>query len=432
MNTQSFLSLFRQIAPYIHSHRGKTFVIYFEADFSDENLNPLLHDCALLHSLGIRLILSYGMRKQIEKNLTQQNIASKFHNSHRLTDKQTLPAILSAAGKLRLKIEATLSMSMMNSPMQDASIRTSSGNFITARPIGILEGIDHGYTGTIRKIHHESIKTHLDNGEIVIISPIGYSASGDTYNLSSDETASSIARAIKADKLIYISDHIAKTRATLKLHQLSPQKAEELAQHIDDTFLKQRMLHAAEACKGGIARVHLIERQIEGALLQELFTRDGTGIMINADDYDELRQATTDDIHHIITLIKPLEEKGILIPRSRESLEKDIQNFYLLIRDQSIIACAALYPYPEEKTAELACLAVAPEYRKHRRADYLLQSLENIARQKGLKSLFLLTTQTAQWFEEHGFSAIEIHALPEKKQKNYNPTRNSRPYLKPL
>ncbi|SUO97309.1 amino-acid N-acetyltransferase [Suttonella ornithocola] len=430
MNTQAFLDFFRQAAPYIHAHRGKTFVIHFDADFSDPNLDAMLHDCALLQSLGVNLILVHGTRAQIDANLSTSGITSKFYKDKRITTQQMMPDILNAVGSLRLRIEAALSMGMMNSPMQDADVRVASGNFLIARSLGIIDGQDYSYTGNVRKINTDAINAHLKLGEIILLSPIGYAPTGESYNLNSEEVAAEAAAALKADKLIYISDAINQYKQEGNSRQLTPEQARQLNLH--NTWLRQRLHAAADACDSGIRRVHLVERSDEGALLQELFTRDGIGIMVTSDRYDNLRPATEDDINSLLALIRPLEEKGILVPRPREVLEKDIQHYFVLSRDSSIIACAALYPYPEQKTAELACLAVDPQYRKHQRADYLLNELEQIAKQQGLETLFILTTQTAQWFEERGFSAIEVSQLPPKKQEKYNHARNSRPYLKKL
>ncbi|MBP3194523.1 MAG: amino-acid N-acetyltransferase [Cardiobacteriaceae bacterium] len=428
MHTAEFLSFFYQAAPYIHAHRGKTFVIHFDADFADSYLENILQDCAILQSLGIKLILIHGIRAEIDRNLAKGGIISHFSNDKRITSKEMIPEILNAAGSVRLKIEAVLSMNIVNSPMQDAEVKIAGGNYITARPLGVIGGCDFGYTGEIRKINEFAIKSALSDDEIVLISPIGYAPTGEIFNLDSEEVASTIAAELAADKLIYLCEGIANLRASERLHQLTPDLAKK--KEVENSGIRRRMRAAASACEAGIARVHLVEKDNQGALLQELFTRDGAGIMITAELYDILRPATIDDINHIIALIRPLEANGTLIPRSREILEADIDKFYVLIRDGSIIACVALYPYVEEKTAELACLAVAPEYRKHRRADFLLEQLSQIARQKGMESLFLLTTQTAQWFEARGFSRIEIEELPEKKRAKYNRERNSRAYRK--
>ncbi len=430
MFTADFPSLFRQAAPYIHGHRDKTFVIHFDGDFSHPNLQKMLYDCALLQSLGIHLVLVYGMRRQIEENLAAAGLASKCYDNKRITTREILPRVLDAAGSLRLKIEATLSTRMANSPMQDAAVRVASGNFLIAQPLGVIDGQDFGFTGCVRKINTAAIRTHLDLGEIVLVSPLGYSLTGDAFNLNSEEVASAVAIETEADKLIYVSDAVNAYIESGAPRQLSPIQAK--SSETANIWLRQRLVAAAEACASGIRRVHLVEREDEGALLRELFTRDGTGIMITTDRYDILRGATGDDIDSLLTLIRPLEEKGMLITRGREKLAREICHFHVLIRDGSIIACAALYPYPEEKTAELACLAVDPQYRQHRRADYLLHELEIIARDAGARSLFILTTQTAHWFEERGFRAIGVEELPAEKRARYDYSRNSSPYRKIL
>lgn len=430
MKTQEFLNFFRQAAPYIHAHRGKTFVIHFDADFSRAGLRTMLYDCALLQSLGIKLILIHGMRAAIDYELQHAGIDSQFFKDTRITDRKMLPIILNAAGSLRLKIEAALSMGMTNTPMQDAAIQTAAGNYITARPLGVIDGQDYGYSGTVSKINTQAIASHLALGEIVIVSPIGYTPTGETYNLNSEDAASCAAAAMAADKLIYITDYVSDYISAKNLRQLTPEQAAKTdCQH---SSLRRRLHAAANACNGGIRRVHLVEKNLEGALLQELFTRDGIGIMVTADRYDNLRPATPEDIDAIIRLIRPLEEQGILVPRPRAMLETEIASYYVLSRDGSIIACCALYPYPEAKTAELACLAVDPQYRQHKRADYLVESIENIAREQGLESLFILTTQTAQWFEQRGFAPISLDELPAAKREKYNRERNSKIYRKRL
>lgn len=423
-----FFPLFRQAAPYIHAHRGKTFVIHFDADFSHPNLRHFLHDCALLQSLGINLVMVHGMRQQIEDNLAHSGIASEFYQDKRITTRQMMPDILNAAGSLRLRIEAALSMGVINSPMQGAEIKVASGNFLTAKPLGVINGYDFGLTGSVRRINADAIKGHLALGEIVLVSPVGYALTGQPYNLNSEEVTSEIAKAVVADKLIFISDSVNRYIENGHSRQITPSEARQLV--LKNTWLKQRFVAAADACDSGVRRVHLIEREDSNALLQELFTRDGIGVMVTTDKYDTLRPATLDDIGSLLSLIRPLEEKGILVRRTREQLEGEIDHFYVLIRDSSIIACAALYPYPDEKTAELACLAVDPAYRQHRRADQLLHEMETLAQTQGAESVFVLTTQTAQWFEERGFAAIEISELPEKKRQHYNQERKSLPYVK--
>lgn len=427
MADSSFLHIFRQAAPYIHAHRDKTVVIAFYGDINRAQQKILLQDCALLHALRVRLVLVHGARAQIDAHLQRAGFESAFVNAKRVTSKAMMPHILDAVGSLRLRIEAALSVS---SPMQDTSVKVAGGNFLTARPVGVIDGVDFGFAGLIRHIDTEAIRKHLDSGEIVLLSPLGNSPTGEIYNLSSEEVASEVALALQADKLIYILDGVNGYKAAGLPRQLAPREAEGIAH--DDAWIVQSLKMAARACEQGIRRVHLLERDEEGSLLSELFTRDGSGIMVTTDRYDNLRQATINDIGGLLALIRPLEAQGVLVKRSREQLEMEIARFFVLERDGAIIGCAALYPYPDELAAELACVVIHPEYRKNQRADLLLSALEAKAREQGVENLFILTTQTAQWFEERGFVAIGIEDLPVAKQQAYNYQRNSRPYLKKL
>lgn len=426
-DSTTFLHIFRQAAPYIHAHRDKTVVIAFYGDINRAQQKKLLHDCALLHALRVRLVLVHGARAQIDVHLQRAGFESVFVNAKRVTSKAMMPHILDAVGSLRLRIEAALSVS---SPMQDTPVKVAGGNFLTARPVGVIDGVDYGFAGQLRHIDTDAIRKHLDLGEIVLLSPLGNSPTGEIYNLSSEEVASEVALALNADKLIYILDGVGGYRDAGLSRQLAPREA--LAVNYDDAWVMQSLKMAAGACEQGIRRVHLLERDEEGSLLAELFTRDGSGIMVTTDRYDNLRQATINDIGGLLALIRPLEAQGVLVKRSREQLEMEISRFFVLERDGAIIGCAALYPYPDEKAAELACVVIHPDYRKNQRADQLLVALEAKAREQGVENLFILTTQTAQWFEERGFVAIGIEDLPVAKQQAYNYQRNSRPYLKKL
>lgn len=427
MNNQDFLHFFRQAAPYIHAHRQKTFLIAFEGLIDHTPLKRLLHDCALLHSFGVRLILVHGARNAIDKRLNELNLPSNVVEGKRITDATLLPPILETVGQLRLRIEALLSMSMAGATGQETGIHIATGNFLTAKPIGVRNGQDFGFAGEIRKIDTDGIQKRLADGEIVLLSPLGFSPTGQIYNLNSEEVAAQVASALQVDKLIYIVDGVDNHQTP---RQLTPREALDYAS--EDAWLNKSLRAAAAACEQGIRRVHLLERDQEGCLLIELFTRDGVGIMVTEDRYDHLRRANINDINGLLALIRPFEEQGILVKRSREKLEQEIERFYILERDGTIIGCAALYPYQAEKTAELACMVVHPDYRKNHRADHLLQTLEQEAKALGIEQLFILTTHTAQWFEERGFEPMTLEQLPQAKKAAYNYQRNSRLYLKAL
>lgn len=430
-NTQQFIHFFRQAAPYLHQHRGKTFVFCIQDDETTQHtLKSLLHDLAILHSLQIRIVIVFGVRHSLNQRLAKQ----QFHNHQRITDTQSIQHIQEIVGAMSIRMESILSMGLANSPMQGAELRTCSGNYVIAKPVGIRDGVDFGLTGEIRKIRADAVNERLGQGDIIIIPPIGYSSTGEVFNLTSEEVASAVAIAIQADKLLFFSNETSLlTGSTTDNPAITPETASLLAANYQDNIRLNAVLKASsKACKKGVNRVHLIPKETDGAALAELFTRDGFGLMITNEAYDRIEQATIDDIPSLLALIRPLEKKGILVRRSRELLEMEIAYFSLLKRDNTVIGCAALYPYPEEKIAELGCVAVNPEYQSNGLADILLQHIEKKAHKQGLEKLFCLTTQTSHWFMERGFEPVELAALPKEKQAFYNYGRSSKPYLKIL
>jgi len=431
-----FIEDFRQSAPYIHAHRGRTFVLAFGGEaIADAGFSSLVHDIALLHSLGIRLVLVHGARPQIESRLTSRGAKLEYANGLRITDDAALACVKEAVGTVRVEIEALMSMGLANTPMSGVRLRTSSGNFVTARPLGIRDGIDYCHTGEVRRIDGIAIRQHLDDRRIVLLSPIGYSPTGEVFNLSAEEVATAAASELQADKLILMSESPElRDGRRRRLSQLSLIEATALMnsrRQLDEDTLRQ-LGHALHACRHGVNRVHLVSRHREGALLLELFTRDGNGTLITAETYEGLRAATIDDVGGILGLIMPLEQEGILVKRSRELLEIEINHFHVIERDGSTIACAALYPAEDGRFAELACLAVHDDYRNHGRGDALLKAIEDKAVRSGIEKLFVLTTRTAHWFRERGFLPGDISQLPARKKNLYNYQRKSRVYIKML
>lgn len=429
-----FVQWFRSVAPYFHAFRDKTFVVAFGGELVDEGqFVALAHDLNLLHSAGIRLVVVHGSRPQIESQLAQRNAKPQYHNGLRITDPVALECVKEAVGLLRVEIDALLSLGLPNTPMAGGVINTVSGNFITAQPMGVHGGIDYQYTGKVRKIDAQAIVGCLDAGNMVIVSPIGYSPTGEVFNLSMEDVAVAIARALQAEKLVFFCDDMVHNDAEEVLPELSAQEAERLL--AGDTLTPDTRLylaHAVEAVRAGVPRAHVVSRNTEGALLIELFTHDGSGCMITADNLERLRRATIDDVGGIIQLIEPLEAEGVLVRRNRELLEREIERFTVLEHDQIIIGCAALYPFTDVNAGELACLVVRPEYRDTGHGEKLMQTIEAQARAAGLQKLFLLTTQTAQWFVERGYHEEPIEALPEPKKNLYNFQRRSKVLAKPL
>ncbi len=412
---------FRLAAPYIHAHRHATFVIAFDGEtIAAPQFDSLIHDFALLSSLGIRLVLVYGARPQIEQQCAQQQISLNYHHGLRITDDASLAVVKSVVGTLRLEIEAKLSFSLPHTPMADARIRCVSGNLVAARPVGIKQGVDLQHTGQVRRIDRTGIEQQLKAGNIVLLPPLGYSPTGEIFNLSAESIATEVAIALVADKLILLGQ-----QATSLPQELTTQQARDLLPKLPEP--QQHALHAAiQATQSGVPRVHLLNRNIDGVLLQELFSCDGAGTLITSTPFETTRQATIDDVGGILELIQPLEQKGILMKRSRDLLEMEIDHFTVMERDGRIIACAALYLYPDTQIAELACLAVSSDYRSYGRGKHLLDHIEQHARNSGAKTLCLLTTQTTHWFLEQGFTPAKLTELPIEKQRLYNYQRQSR------
>ena len=435
---------FRNSAPYIHAHRGKTVVVLFGGEaVENECFHNLINDIALLGSLGVRVVLVHGARPQIERQLKTLAIETEFVNGLRITTPEAMPGVEQAAGQVRMIIESRLSMGLPNTPMADASVRVVSGNFVTARPYGVRDGIDYCQTGNVRNVDAAAIEQQLNQGNMVLASPIGYSPTGEIFNLRAEDVATDIAIALHADKLIFVMETIGViNNAGELLRQLNLPQAEQWSRHhgkgnklinsqdIHDT--QSHLDNAAQACRGGVRRVHLVSRNIDGSLLLELYTRDGVGTLVTADNYEGLRTATIEDIGGILELITPLEEQGALVKRSREQLELDIHNFTVIERDGMVIACAALFCFEAEKACELACLAVHPDYQEHGRGNELMQHIEWQARKQHMKEMYTLTTQTMHWFLERGFNESSPEDLPMKKKELYNYQRKSKVLRKHL
>jgi amino-acid N-acetyltransferase len=425
-----FVHWFRSAAPYINAFRGKTFVIAFGGEVvSEGQFVGLAHDINLLSSLGVRLVLVHGARPQVEAQMQERGAEMRYVQGVRVTDEAALASVKEAVGIVRVEIEALLSLGLANTPMAGSDIRVAAGNFVTAKPIGVLDGVDLQHTGEVRKIHAEAIRKRLEDGEIVLLSPIGYSPTGEIFNLTLEDVALHAAAALSADKLVFLMDAEGVTGAKGKLiPALTVTEAQKLTDKIrkiqDD--LGYYLPAAVQACKLGVRRTHLISRHRDGALLAELFTRDGVGTLITPTPLETIRGATIDDVGGLLNLIEPLEREGTLVRRSRELLEMEVDRFLVLESDGMIMGCVALYPFPEEKAAEMACLAVQPEFRRRGLGDRLLEAAQALARKKRMKELFVLTTRAEHWFEERGFVETTPEALPRRKQVLYNYQRRSK------
>jgi amino-acid N-acetyltransferase len=441
LQPREFVRWFRSAAPYIHAFGGRTFVIAFGGEVvDDEQFVALSHDLNLLASLEVRLVLVHGARPQIESRLKRAKIETRLVAGMRVTSDEAMEAAKEANGAVRVEIEALLSMGLVNSPMAGSDIRVASGNFVTAKPVGVVEGVDLQHTGEVRKVDAIGIQKRLDDGELVLLSPLGFSPTGEIFNLTLEDVAVSAAIALDADKLIFLMDSVGvrNVRGEL-LREMTVEKARKLlrqAQNANAVGLSEDegyyLPAAIRACEQGVARTHLISRHVDGAIVQELFTHDGIGTMITEEPLEAMREAEIGDVGGILQIIEPLEAEGVLVRRGRERLEMEIHHFFVMEHDGLIIGCAALYPFPDDRKAELACLAVNPAFRGGGRGDRLLHYIEEQAALRGIHTLFVLTTRTEHWFVERGFTETGVDALPAAKQQLYNYQRRSKVFQKEL
>lgn len=443
MTPDDFVAALRSAAPYVHTHSGRTFVVAFGGEAAlRADFERFIHDLALLHSLGVRLVLVHGVRPQIEAQLSARQLAPQFSGDLRITDAPTMECVKAAVGILRMDIEARLSTGLASTPMGGARLKVAGGNWVTARPVGVRSGVDHLLTGEVRRIDTASIENALDEGRIALLSPVGYSPTGEIFNLRAGDVAQAVATELKADKLVFLlnadPDCWQLADDTGDAGQLPLGEAEKLLARpaiqaslsAEDRALLQSALAAG---RGGVERVHLIGAEPTGALLRELYTRDGCGLMFYSDEnYEAVREATIEDVGGILALIQPLEAAGVLVPRSREQLEIEISLFDVMVRDGTVIACSALIPFADQAMAEFSCVAVHPDYRREGRAEALLKRAEASARRLGIRRLFALTTQTPHWFIEHGFATGTPADLPAQKARMYNWQRKSMVLVKAL
>lgn len=434
--SNDFIDWFRLASPYINLHRGKTFVVMLPGNvIRQKNIGNIISDISLLSALGVRLVVVHGSRAQIEAQLVSSNSDSVFHKGQRITTREDLTDVLKAVGEARFTLEAQFSSGLPDSPMYGSKMRVRTGNFVTAMPIGVVDGIDHQLTGKVRSVDAKGIESALSQKCMVLLSPIGYSLTGETFNLSFDEVAVRVALALEADKLIafnddgYVTDKDGKRLTELTLLKSEKFLLEKQHQPDSNTYFSLKACH--KACDGGVSRAHIVSSLEDGSLLKELFTRDGHGTMVYRDAYETIRRATPRDIIGIMKLIAPYEQSGVLVKRSREVLETEIDHFMVMEKDNLIIGCAALYPI-DESCAELACVVVHDSYRNHGHANMLLTHIENRARDAKINALYVLTTQTAHWFVEQGFKEITADELPHEKKDLYNYQRASKIYTKEL
>ena len=429
---EDFVRWFRQTAPYLHAFGGRTFVIGFGGELVAEQarFTQFIQDVNLLSALEIQLVLVHGARPQIEAELKAKGLRSRYAKGVRITDAAALTAVKHAAGVMRVEIEALLSQGLPSSPMAGADIRVASGNFIAAQPRGVVDGIDYQFTGLVRKVDATAINRRLEGGDVVLVPHLGYSPTGEVFNLSWEDVAQNVAGALRADKLLLFVERLPADRKGEVIGELTAREAEALLKKRDlGPGTTRALRHALDALAAGVGRAHLLSRRAPGATLLELFTHQGVGTMITAEPMQRLRDAGIEDVGGILGLIEPLEADGTLVKRGRERLEREISNFVVLEHDGTMLGCAALYPL-SEKSAELACLAVAPGVRDAGHGEHLLRACEARARQRKIRRLFALTTRAEHWFLEQGFKSVGPSALPDARAALYNWKRGSKVFLK--
>lgn len=438
----TFVPWFRSVAPYIHAHRGKTFVVAIAGELvAAGKLPTFAQDLAILHAMGIKLVLVHGFRPQVEEQLALKGHVSRFSHGMRVTDPVALDCAQEAAGQMRYEIEAAFSQGLPNTPMAHSQIRVISGNFITARPVGILDGVDFQHTGLVRKIDAAGIRRAVEFGALVMVSPFGFSPTGEAFNLSMEDVAASAAIALQAEKLIYVTevkgipldpaDPDSEIDTELALADARKLLA-NLPNPIQPTDTAFYLQHAVKASEHGVERVHIVPYSVDGSVLMESFTHDGIGTMIVDEKLESLREATSDDIGGVLQLIEPFERNGTLVKRDRTEIERDIGLYSVIEHDGVIFGCAALYPYPEARTGEMSALTVSPNVQSQGDGERILKRVEQRAKSAGLESIFVLTTQTMHWFLKRGFAQVDPDWLPEARKRKYNWDRRSQVLVKKL
>jgi amino-acid N-acetyltransferase len=441
----TFVPWFRSVAPYIHTHRGKTFVVGIAGEaIAAGKLQHLAQDLALIQSMGVKIVLVHGFRPQVNEQLMAKGHTAKYSHGMRITDEVALDSAQEAAGQLRYEIEAAFSQGLPNTPMAGSTVRVISGNFITARPVGVVDGVDFQHSGLVRKVDVAGISRTLDFGAMVLISPFGFSPTGEAFNLAMEEVATSVAIALQADKLIFLTevpgirmdpskpegeDNPIDTELPLAAAQKLLAELPPALTPTDSAFYLQ---HCVKACTHGVERSHILPFATDGSLLLEIYVHDGIGTMVIDEKLESLREATGDDVAGILQLIEPFEKDGTLVKRSRTEIERDAANYTIVEHDGVIFACAALYPYPESKTGEMAALTVSPQAQGQGDGEKILKRIEQRARAMGLQSIFVLTTRTMHWFLKRGFVQMDPDWLPDARKRKYNWDRKSLVLVKKL
>ncbi len=441
----TFVPWFRSVAPYIHMHRGKTVVVGVPGEAIEAGkLQAIAQDLALIQSLGVKIVLVHGFRPQVNEQLAAKGHQPQYYKGTRITDSVALDCALEAAGQLRYEVEAAFSQGLPNTPMAGATVRVISGNFLTARPVGIVDGVDYQHSGLVRKVDASAIQSMLDQGAMVLLSPLGFSPTGEAFNLAMENVATEVASELHADKLIFLCEITGVRQRPFEPESDDNPIDTELPLAYAESLLKQLpypekptelafyLRYCVEACKRGVDRSHVVPFKVDGSILLEIYTHDGIGSMVVDEKLESLREATIEDVGGILQLIEPFEQDGTLVKRERHEIERDAHLYTIIEHDGVIFGCAALYPYPEDGTGEMASVTVSPQVQGQGDGDKLLRRIEQRARAQGLKSIFVLTTRTMHWFIKRGFTVVDPNWLPEARKRKYNWDRRSQVLVKKL
>ena len=404
----SYAQWFRASTPYIRAHRGRTFVVMLGADaLASDNLVNIVHDLALLDVLGVRLVVVHGATTQIDGPLDDGDLEAAQRN----------------ANAAHARLEALFTTGIPQSPLRNRHIGVVSGNLVTAQPLGVIEGVDQLGGGQPRRVHGDAVQALLSAGNVVLLPPVGYSTSGAAYFIAPEMLAVRVAVELRADKLIlFHSDSRIDGHGDLTTRALARLRCTATF----DGVTGRRLDALAQACRGGVERAHLVGFAEDGVLLKELFTAEGAGTQVSDGDYRVIRRAAPGDIGAIVELIRPLEDAGVLVRRSRDRIERSIADFFVAELDGTLTGCCALLDLGDGN-AELACLVGGNAV-----GSRLLAAAEEAAKGMKVSRLFALTTTAADWFAEHGFAVGTVAELPANRQGLYNYRRNSKVLLKEL
>ena len=419
----------RGILQYIPQFREKTFILAIDgAIVTDENFATLLLDVAVLRSLNIRVVLVHGASAQIKLLAAEQKIAASDSDGTGITDANTLKLALTAANRLTHEILEGLSAN---------DLRAASTNVIIAHPMGIIQGVDHQFTGKVERVDTELLHSLLTQGVVPVIPPLGFDGDGKTYRVNSDGVALAVAEALKAIKLIFITANDGLIYHGQLIRQLLVAELEKLLQANGTGFLPEifsKAQHAAAACKAGIPRVHIINGKVDEGLLAEVFSNEGIGTLIYANEYQQIRPAKKKDIRAIQLLTKTGVESDELVKRTRATIEKNLGDYFIFEIDKNPVACVALHVYPEQKKGELACLYVSALHENQGIGRKLIQFVENKAKDLNLAELLTLSTQAFTYFQSKGgFGEGTPEDLPPARREKYEQSgRNSKVLVKKL